>query len=417
MSINSPTVLILAGGENSRFFPLNTETHKGALPLLGQPIMLRTLENLKDHGYSNVVIVVSEKDYGGRGISGVIAEANLSMQISYVLQEKPEGMGAAVLLAKEQLGEHFVVVFPHLFKAGELIDNLVKHAGKDGTLAVGVTETPWLYGIVTIDGDRVTGIVEKPAPGDEPSNLYAQGVYLLSADFLPILESEPMEQYSFESALDKYLDQHQVQYYQQAELLPSLKFPWHLYELLLDMFGTQSSRTAQEVFIAPTAIIDDTLGQIIIEKGARVGHAARIVGPCYIGEHALVGDFSFVRGSSIEARAQIGANTEVVRSIFFQDSEMHFGYIADSIVGQRVKIGAGFLTANKRHDRQHIQVLVKDKKVDIGRNNLGVVIGAEAKVGVRATTMPGVMIGAGAVIYPSMTLYKNVEKDEVVDGK
>ncbi len=63
---NLPTVVILAAGENSRFFPLNQTTHKGALSLLGKPLIVRTLENLEENGFEHIVIVVSKKDFEGK---------------------------------------------------------------------------------------------------------------------------------------------------------------------------------------------------------------------------------------------------------------------------------------------------------------------------------------------------------------
>ena len=45
--MQKPTILIIAGGENSRFYPLNTQTHKGFSTLVGKPIVAHALENLK----------------------------------------------------------------------------------------------------------------------------------------------------------------------------------------------------------------------------------------------------------------------------------------------------------------------------------------------------------------------------------
>jgi bifunctional UDP-N-acetylglucosamine pyrophosphorylase/glucosamine-1-phosphate N-acetyltransferase len=239
-------------------------------------------------------------------------------------------------------------------------------------------------------------------------------MYLLSKSYLDELEKTDVSQYSFEAALDSFLKDHDVRYYKQDTYLASLKYPWHLFEFQQELFTHARSSTAIDAHVSPTAIIDDTHGPVIIESGARIGHATKLLGPCYIGRQAIVGDFSFVRGSSIEAGVVIGAYTEVARSIFLSHSEMHYGYIADSIVGKNVRIGAGLITANKRHDRENIEALVKGEKVDVGRNNLGVMIGDGAKIGVRTTTMPGVMIGSESVVYPGLTLYKNVEKGEVV---
>lgn len=407
-----PTVIILAAGENSRFFPFNTVRHKASYELNGEPLIVRTLRSLEAHHCYDVVIVVSEKDYGGKGLSAQLQEYDLFLKISFVLQDQAHGMGAAILLAEKELGDSFVVVSPHTIDAGDMIEELMKNSGEDGAITVSQTDRPWMYGVIKSKGKRITGIIEKPEKGKEPSNLKAR-CWLLSHKFLSVLRDVPAQQYSFEAALDVFFKEHEVFFVQRPDALPSYKYPWHLFEFQQVLFDRLSSYTADDAQIAPTSVIDDSHGPVVIESGASIGHAAKIVGPCYIGRHAVIGDYSFVRGSSIEQDCTVGANTEVVRSILFPHVDIHFGYLADSIVASGAKIGAGLITANKRHDREHIKVIVKGEKVDAGRNNLGIMVGEKAKIGVRVTTMPGIAIGAGAIIYPAMTLYGNVAHGEV----
>lgn len=407
----SPTVLILAAGANSRFFPFNTTTHKGAIELMGEPLIVKTLRNLEEHKLHDVVIVVSEKDYGGKGLSGVLANYQFNLSVQFVLQPKADGMGDAVLCAKEYIHDSFVVVFPNSLDAGDLVNQLVKFSGEHGALAVSETQEPWLYGIVTLDGDRVTHIVEKPERGSEPSNLKVF-YWLLSKKYLDVLEKTSVQQYSFEAALEEFFKDHEVKYYKHQREF-SLKYPWHLFDIEKYLFGQIQSSTHSTAQVAPTAIIDDTHGPVIIAEGAKINHAAKVVGPVYIGKNVLIGDFSFVRGGCIEEGVTIGSYTEVVRSIIMANSEIHYGYLADSIIGRNVKIGGGLLTANKRHDRKNVMIEVKGEKVDIGRNNFGVMIGDTAKIGVRVTTMPGVVIGSEAVVWPSMTLFENVDQGEI----
>ena len=103
MTLN--TAVILAGGENSRFFPLNTDTHKGGLILCGKSIVVNTLENLFLVGISRVCITVSKKDFAGRGLSAEVAKIKIKSgcSVDFILQEKAEGMGEALLLVKEKI--------------------------------------------------------------------------------------------------------------------------------------------------------------------------------------------------------------------------------------------------------------------------------------------------------------------------
>ncbi|HSW89336.1 MAG TPA: sugar phosphate nucleotidyltransferase [Patescibacteria group bacterium] len=406
-----PTVIILAAGENSRFFPLNTQTHKGGVTLLGKPIVVRTLENLQDNGFDQVVLIVSPKDYGGKGLSGFLADYNFKLRIDYVLQPEALGMGDAVLHAREYCKDPFAVTFPSSVDVGTVILQLVEESGNGGAIAVTYTQEPWLYGIVTLDGKRINGIVEKPKQGTENSNLMAQGMYYLSPNYIQVLEDEEKQEYSFEAALNKYFPKSPVHAVELADPLPSLKFPWHLFDFQSHLFEEMPNYTSPYATVEKTAVIDSDNGPVYIENGAHVGHASRIVGPCYIGKDVFIGDFSLIRGSSLEEGSSVGSHSEVARSIILEHSSMHNGYLGDSIVGTGVTIGAGFISSNKRIDRRNIFVDVKGKKTDTGRQALGTIIGDNARIGVRVSTMPGKFIGANATVYPSLTIFAHVPHD------
>jgi len=104
----------------------------------------------------------------------------------------------------------------------------------------------------------------------------------------------------------------------------------------------------------------------------------------------------------------IGAQSEVARSILMTKSTIHRGYVGDSIIGSNSKLGAGFLTANKRFDRKAIPVEVKGKLVDSGRRALGVIMGENVQVGTLVNTMPGKCIGSNTLIFPGSIIYQNI---------
>lgn len=410
------TAIIIAGGSNSRFFPLNTYLHKGGFSLLGRPLIHRTLDGLTKLGVERVICVLSAKDSGGQGLGEVIdqylagsVDGKSQPEVIKITQPESKGMGDAILLAKEHLQfEKFLVVSPHYFLVADLGQKLL-NAGSSSALLVSETDQPWLYGVVEVTDERAISIVEKPELGRETSKLRLQSLYLLDRAYLEILEQTPDEHYNFELALNKYLQQNQVKVVHLDQAFPSLKFAWHLFDLLAELFQTEKSFTHPQAKVAQTALIDDTQGPVIIAEGAKIGDFAKVVGPCYLGKNSLIGDYSFVRGSCLEEDATVGANTEVVRSIIFENSTIHYGYLADSIVGRNNRIGAGLITANKRLDRDSVKTLIKGEKVDTKRQALGVITGQEVNLGIRVSTMPGVMIGEGNTIEPGAILKKNLE--------
>jgi NDP-sugar pyrophosphorylase family protein len=412
--MTKPSVVIIAGGASSRFFPFNFGTFKGAISLMGKPLIVRALENLQKQDYQKVVIVVSPQNFQGQGLSGIIDKANLKLDITFVLQPEAKGMGDALLQAREHLPERFVVTSGYHLNLGEQADQLLERE-EANVVSSAPTNEPWDYGILTLKDNKPVGIIEKPAKGKEPSNQKIQTLYVLNQDFINILAKLPISEYNFEKALDVLMKDQAVGLVELDQGLPTLKYAWHLFGFQQTLFSQMKSHTSAEADVAKTAIIDDSQGPVVIEAGAQVGDFVKIIGPCFIGEKALVGDYSFIRGGcSIETGASIGSNTEVVRSIILSHSTIHFGYLADSIIGNHVKIGAGLITANKRLDRSRINITVKGHKISTSREAFGVMIGDEANLGIRVSTMPGVCIGSQAVVHPDVTIYRNLDHQQTL---
>lgn len=408
--MSKPTVIITAAGENSRFFPFNTDTHKGCLTLMGQKLIARTLRNLADHDFHTVVIVVSEKDFNGQGLSGEILPSDFpELEIRYVLQPEAKGMGNALLLAEPELvGEQFCAIFPYFYQAGEVLEQMLR-LGTQEVVCASTPENQPNYGLLLVENGRATGLIEKPSQTQLASSQHQiKGVYVLSRRILHKLKTVSDSHYNFEEVLHELMQHEPLPVFHLAHDLPSLKYPWHLFNHQTLFFQSLTSYRADSARIDPTAVIDETHGPVYVGENVTIGHAAKVVGPCYLGADSLVGDFSFVRHSSLEAKAQVGANTEVVRSIIMSGASTHFSYLADSIIGQGVKIGAGLITGNKRLDRENVRTLIKQEMKDTGRPALGVMIGHRANLGIRVSTMPGVSIGSRATIFPGQVLFKNV---------
>ena len=128
--------------------------------------------------------------------------ANLA-EVSFVVQEKPLGLGHAVLIARQAVGnEPFVVILPDDIVAHSpgVVSQMAEVSQRLGAGVVAVEALPWNmvqnYGVV--DGDRgdgteervlrIRGLVEKPLPEDAPSNLAIVGRYLLPPEIFDCLE-------------------------------------------------------------------------------------------------------------------------------------------------------------------------------------------------------------------------------------
>ena len=119
-------------------------------------------------------------------------------QMSFVRQMAPLGLGHAVWCARDIIGdEPFAVMLPDMLMAAETpaLAQAVAAYDKVGGNIVVVEPAPegetHKYGIVALDGqdgrlNRMTGMVEKPPLGTEPSNLFISGRYILQPELFQI---------------------------------------------------------------------------------------------------------------------------------------------------------------------------------------------------------------------------------------
>jgi len=123
-------------------------------------------------------------------------------EMSFVRQMAPLGLGHAVWCARDIVGdEPFAVILPDMLMdaAVPALAQAVDAYQRVGGNVVVVEPAPegeaHKYGIVSLDGqdgrlNRMTGMVEKPAPGTEPSNLFISGRYILQPEIFSLLAAQ-----------------------------------------------------------------------------------------------------------------------------------------------------------------------------------------------------------------------------------
>jgi bifunctional UDP-N-acetylglucosamine pyrophosphorylase/glucosamine-1-phosphate N-acetyltransferase len=405
--------VILAAGESSRFWPLCEGSHKSLIQLLGRPLIVWTLRALVRAGLQEAIIVQSaerpiEKTLGdGRSLQ-------LDLELKYVTQAEPTGMGDALLQAEPLLTERFFVLNPQQLTADRWLGLMAKKTQQTKATAVlAGLESAQLekYGILRLEADRARDLIEKPQPSKAPSNIRVAGIYLLQHGFFDTYRQVEPGVYAFEAALAQTMREEDVRVVVEEGETPSLKYPWDLFEISQFLIEEQIKElaVAPSARIAPSAIIE---GPVIIGEGARIFEHAVIKGPCYLGADVIVGTGSLVRDfSDLERGVLIGAHAEVTRSIFQPDCHTHSGYFGDSIFDRASRAGAGTITANVRADRGEISSRVKKTLVATGRESLGAIVGGETQLGIGTLLMPGVLVGSRCTVGPGTVVSKNIPSE------
>lgn len=215
--------VIPAAGLGTRFLPVTKALPKELLPILDKPMLQYVVEEAAEAGIAEIILVVSPgkesiagyfqpnpgleqrlRQSGALELADRVNEASNLAQVSYVIQEEPLGLGHAVLMAREAVGEEpFVVILPDdiiVNTPGALSQMTAVHSRLGGGV-VAVEEVPWelvqSYGVVDADRidektGRIRGVVEKPPREQAPSNLAIVGRYILPHEIFGCLEeTEP----------------------------------------------------------------------------------------------------------------------------------------------------------------------------------------------------------------------------------
>ncbi len=401
--------VIIAAGESSRFWPLN-QNHKSSLYLLSKPLVYWTIKGLVQNGIKDIVVVC--------GASSALPELlkkenDLGVPLRFVFQEKPLGTGNALWQAKEFVKEPFFAVWPNKINSKDLVAKMVekkKAEGFDAIFAGAKTSSPWDYGVAKFQGDQLVEIQENPERGKEPSDIKIIGFHFLEPDFFDYYSKLPKHhEADLIDAINAYLKEKKCSVALFEKDVPALKYPWELFGILDILFHSENFKPA----ISPSAQIGKNVimkGQVFIGANTKIQDNTVIEGPCFIGADCVIGHSNILRGPlNIEKNVVTGAFCEIKHSVIQEGSHFHSGYIGDSIIGKNCRVGAGFIVANRRLDRKEIGVTVKNKKTNTGLTYFGVVVGDNTSIGIRAGTMPGVLIGSDCTVGPGTIVFQNMQ--------
>ena len=412
--MDTPTLVILAGGASSRMWPLR---EKSLLRFGDQPLLLAQLARYQSLGFSQAVIIGNPEN------TELIREltsdvAGMSVQVG--TQPEPKGMGNALLRAGEHLplDQHPAVYVTQVHDVTDMAlhESILAayRADPSASYLAGVERDEYFPGgyLIIDSQDRINGIIEKPGAANRPSNLVSlvAHIHADAARLMQAIEAQyriaetPDDHY--ERAMDALMPDHVFKVARYRGHWSALKYPWHVLDIM-DYFLSQiKGQTVQEgAFVHKNAAL---VGDVFIAEGAKVFPGAAVVGPAYIGSGTIVGNNALVRASMVLDRCEVGYTTEVARSYVADQCSMHACRVLDSVFAPNVNFSAGCTTANLRMDRGNVSMRVKGEKMDTGRGKLGAVIGQGAFLGVDVMTMPGIKIGEGAQVGPGAHVYSDL---------
>lgn len=408
----SKIAVILAGGEGKRFFPLTTP--KSLFPFFSRPIIDYTLKGLKDAGFNHFVIVASKNNH-----NEIKNQIRNRRDIKIAIQHKPKGMADALLIAEEHIvGKSVFIVNAVDFVEQKLIDLAYAQTKKPQSFIIAKEQKEYFDGgYLRFKGKKLHSIVEKPGMGKQPSNLINLVFhYFQDANMLLklIRNTKSKKDDVYERALSRLIKIEKLRVITYDGYWQSLKFSWDVLGVSRIFLENKLKANNFAAKIHNSAQIDRN---VYLGRGVKILENVVIKGPSYIGNNTVVGTNSLVVKSIIENDCVIGFSSEVTRSYLGNNSWLHRNYIGDSVLERDVSFGAGALTANFRFDKDQINTVINNKIINTKRTKFGSILGKGCQVGVNASLMPGVKIGAHAVIGPGVIQYHDVKSKKRIFAK
>ncbi|HQD25250.1 MULTISPECIES: bifunctional sugar-1-phosphate nucleotidylyltransferase/acetyltransferase [Methanoculleus] len=395
--------VVLAAGEGKRMRPLTAQRPKVMLPIANRPMMEHLVLAARDAGITEFIFVVG---YYEREIRNHFGDGSaLGVKITYVTQRHQLGTADALRSTAGLVNGKFLLLNGDMVLQSDDIRELCNE--KAPCVGIHQTDHPKDYGVVTIEGDRITGLEEK---SEEPkSNLVNAGAYLFEPDIFDLLSEIKISgrgEFELTDALEVYIREgtltaHPLNYWLDVGQ------PWDLLDANEALIA--SMHHEQHGIIEDGCTIPETVS---IGKGTIIRAGTYIEGSCVIGENCIIGPHAYIRGSTaIGDGCHIGHATEIKNSIIMPGTKIpHFNYIGDSVIGSNCNFGAGTKIANLRHDNATVKVCGRTT----GRRKFGAIIGDNVLFGINCSINVGSLVGSNARIAPHSLVEGCIEEGSVI---
>jgi len=406
--------VFLCGGRGNRMFPITED--KFLLDFLEKPLLEHQIKIACEAGLSHFVIIGNSEN-----IARIeqITKKIPGIKVDLAIQKKSVGIADALKSAEPFLHEQLLVINPNDVFSISAYTKIITEAEKASASSyiLGYQVQKYFPGgyLQVSPQNELLQIVEKPNPGEEPSNLVNILIHCHNnpEELLHYIETaQTTRDDVYECALDNMVKQgHKIKVVLYNNFWAPIKYPWHIFKIMEYFLDNAQPYIASSARISEKANIE---GKIILSDNVKVLENAVIRGPVYIGANSIIGNNALVRDySHIGSNSVIGYSTEVKHSYIGDNCWFHSNYIGDSIVDDNCSLGAGTVLANFRLDEGNIQIKVGDSLVDTGYDKLGAFVGRGCRIGVNASLMPGVRVGPDSFVGPQLCLRQDLGANKV----
>ncbi|MFC2140266.1 bifunctional N-acetylglucosamine-1-phosphate uridyltransferase/glucosamine-1-phosphate acetyltransferase [Candidatus Auribacterota bacterium] len=407
MTVKKIRALILAAGQGKR---MKSDFPKVLHSLKGRSLVDYVIDAVQSAGVDEISMVVGHKKECFKEFT--------QKGITLVEQKKLLGSGHAVMQAEKdcQQAGHILVLCGDvpLIQAKTLKKLVKKHlaAEASATVLTGILDDPKNYGRVVKDNkNSVIAIVEEKdaTPSQRKIREINSGIYCFkSKDLFSALKKIKQENKQNEYYLTAVIqilskEQKKVEAVLVEEIVEIQGINNRKDLTLLETILNQ--KIVEQLMAEGITIIDPKTtfinSRVKIGKDTTIMPFTVIEEDVKIGKRCKIGPFSHLRkGTVLDDEVEIGNFVEVKKSwIKTKTKAKHLSYIGDSILGKKVNIGAGTITAN--YD---------------GKNKHQTIVGDEAFIGSDTKLIAPVKVGKKAITGAGSVVTKDISPGSVVVG-
>jgi histidinol-phosphate phosphatase family protein len=199
--------VIMAGGKGTRLATVIKNIPKPMVPIEGKPLLEYQIENLKENGVTNIILIVGHlgdviRDHFGDGSA-------FGVNISYYVEESPLGTAGALAKIRDRLDDTFFLVFGDLFININYDRFIAFHRDTGALITLFAHPNSHPYDsdiIITDDESRVTGwSYKKDFRTDDYQNLVNAGLYVMQRSVADKIEKIQQTKHEDKVDLEKEL--------------------------------------------------------------------------------------------------------------------------------------------------------------------------------------------------------------------
>jgi NDP-sugar pyrophosphorylase family protein len=319
--------VILAGGFGTRLRPLTFTTPKPLLPVANRPLIDHAIDALPPE-VDEVVVALG---YKADMIEDHFRHHPRRMPVRIAREDTPLGTGGAIQNAVRAAGG---TDGTFLVRNADLIDScdtaalvaLHRRARSLATIALWEVEDPSPFGVATLQGERITGFVEKPKKELAPSRMVNAGTYALEPEVLDRIP-DTREEFSIERSVFPVLCATQ-------RGMHGLRFAGHW----IDCGRVDTYLEAHRILLQ---------GKAALAEGARMQGSTK--GFACVGPGAVVEPGAVLEDSVLLAGAHVGRDARLVRTVLGHHARAGRGAtLTDAVLGDGAEAAPGAKLMNTK---------------------------------------------------------------------